>query len=252
LGALDAVATTRNQSQCRCIWRGRRLRRCPDAYAWHAVIVGASWSDSEACESKNVVASAPERKNREDISEDRIATRRSIPSKLETNGRYTSPSWSSWPWKRAGATRSCPRDRDASGSWGTCGAGVRSMSVMKMALPTVRPPIRLTRTAAVTHLLVSQVTQVGLHFQQGYQLMTRNPRFFFSIFESELNIESNESELSVRDESLPSLQKHRYHLQCQFKFGTHVSTAPEQYGGHATSSSPRSGHRSYYPPAHQH
>jgi hypothetical protein len=45
----------------------------------------------------------------------------------------------------------------------------------------------------------------------------------------------------VRDESLLS-----------YMFGTHVSTAPERYGDHATSLSPHSGHRRYYPPAHRH
>jgi hypothetical protein len=54
--------------------------------------------------------------------------------------------------------------------------------------------------------------------------------------------------LSVRDESLLSLQKHPF----QSKFGIHVSTAPEQHGDHATPSNPHSGHRSYYPSAHQH
>jgi hypothetical protein len=47
------------------------------------------------------------------------------------------------------------------------------------------------------HLLVSQV---GLYFQQEHlRSLPAFPDFYFSIFESELNIESS---LSVRDESL--------------------------------------------------
>ncbi|KAJ7892152.1 hypothetical protein B0H13DRAFT_1886890 [Mycena leptocephala] len=47
-------------------------------------------------------------------------------SKSEMNGRYTLPSWSSWPLKRVGGERSGRRDRDGNtcvgGELGTCGA----------------------------------------------------------------------------------------------------------------------------------
>jgi hypothetical protein len=75
--------------------------------------------------------------------------------------------------------------------------GVRSMSEIKTALLTVRPPIRLKRELVG----ISSSHRLDSISNKSTPAHCLHPRFFFSIFESELKIESS---LSVRDQSLLS------------------------------------------------
>jgi hypothetical protein len=106
------------------------------------------------------------------------------------SGRYTSPSWSSWPWKKAQRSQGSRREY-------MC---VRSMSEIKTALLTVRQPIQLKRVLVGT----SSSHRLDSISNKSTPVHCLHPRFFFSIFESELKIESS---LSVRDESLPSCRR---------------------------------------------
>jgi hypothetical protein len=87
------------------------------------------------------------------------------------------------------------------------------MSVIKTALLTVWRPIRLKRELFSSPHRLDSISNKNTLIH-----CLDSPIFLLSL--------SRSSILNLRCQCVLSLQKHR----CQSKFGTHVSTAPEEYG----------------------
>jgi hypothetical protein len=129
--------------------------------------------------------------------------------------------------------------------------GAGSMSEIKTALLTVRPPIRLKRELVGTsssHRLDS--------------IPSRAPQFIACIPDFSFLSLNRSSRLNLRRQcEVKSLQKHRCQSKCRvvavlFGCSTYVGaklglTAVLLQAFHLAHSSPHSGPRSYYPPAHQ-